>query len=187
MSTPPWDVGHPQRAFVELVEHEELKPSRVLDIGSGPGENTIFLAENGFSAVGIDFTPEAVDIARERAAQRAVMVKFILGNALKLDQYFMANAFDDVIDSGLFHSISPQNLNELVREIGHVLKPGGTYYMLCFSDKEPPGWGPRRVSREMIRKTLEPQLKIKFVREAIFESRTHQGGAKAYLTCAKNR
>jgi ubiquinone/menaquinone biosynthesis C-methylase UbiE len=187
MSVPPWDVGHPQQAFVDLVEHEEIRASRVLDIGSGPGENTIFLAKEGFKAVGLDFTPEAVEIARDRAQQRGVDVEFIVGDVLNLDRYFEPNIFDYVIDSGLFHSINPQDLNNFIEKIEYVLKPGGIYYMLCFSDKEPPGFGPRRLSKEMIRNALEPHFVIEYIRESIFESRIHQGGAKAYLTRAKIR
>ncbi|MHA2379942.1 MAG: class I SAM-dependent methyltransferase [Candidatus Thorarchaeota archaeon] len=186
-SVPPWDVEHPQQAFVELVKHGELKPSRVLDIGSGPGENTIFLAENGFSAMGIDFTPEAVEIARNRAIKHGVRVDFVVGNVLNLEQYFLQDDFDYIIDSGLFHSIGLQDLSELVRQIRRALKPGGVYYILCFSDKEPPGRGPRRVSKEEIRRTLEPDFAVDYTRDTIFESRIHPGGARAYLTRATNR
>jgi ubiquinone/menaquinone biosynthesis C-methylase UbiE len=185
-SVPPWDVGHPQQAFVKLVERGEMTPSRVLDIGSGPGENTIFLAEQGFSAVGIDFTPEAVDIARNRAAQHEVDAEFVQGNVLDLEQFFEANSFDYVIDSGLFHSIRSDDLDQFVRQVEHVLRPGGVYYMLCFSDKEPPGFGPRRISKEEIRETLEPSFRVEYIHDTIFESRIHHGGAKAYLTRAKN-
>ena len=185
-SIPPWDVGHPQQTFVELVERGELTPSRVLDIGSGPGENTIFLAEQGFSAVGIDFTPEAVEIARNRAAQHEVDAEFVLGDVLSLEQFFVADTFDYVIDSGLFHSIRSEDLDKFVQQIRRVLKPGSIYYMLCFSDKEPPGFGPRRVSKRLIRKTLEPGFVVEYISDTFFQSRIHQGGARAYLTRAKN-
>jgi ubiquinone/menaquinone biosynthesis C-methylase UbiE len=187
MSVPPWDVGHPQQAFVNLVEHEEMRASRVLDIGSGPGENTIFLAKEGFKAVGLDFTPEAVEIARDRAQQRGVDVEFIVGDVLNLDQYFESNTFDYVIDSGLFHSIQREDLDQFVRQINRVLKPGGIYYILCFSDKEPPGFGPRRISKETIRETLEPSFEVEYISDTVFESRIHQDGARAYLVRAKNR
>jgi ubiquinone/menaquinone biosynthesis C-methylase UbiE len=186
LSIPPWDVHHPQQAFIELVQSKEMQASRVLDIGSGPGENAIFLAENGFSVVGIDVTPEAVEIARDRARKHGVDVEFIVGNVLDLNSFFMADTFDYVIDSGLFHSIHPQDLNRFIGNIRNVLKPGGIYYMLSFSDKEPAGFGPRRLSKGIIRKSLEPHFTVEYIRDTIFESRIHHGGAKAYLTCAKN-
>ena len=183
-SIPPWDVGHAQQAFVELVQSKEMRALRVLDIGSGPGENAIFFAENGFSVVGIDFTPEAVEIARDRALQHEVDVEFIVGNVLDMDSYLKADTFDYVIDSGLFHSIHSQDLNRLIENIRYVLKPGGIYYMLCFSDKNPPGLGPRRLSKDTITKSLEPIFSIKYIHDTVFESRIHHGGAKAYLACA---
>jgi hypothetical protein len=37
-----------------------------------------------------------------------------------------------------------------VLSLAAVLEPGGTYYMMCFSDAQPGIWGPRRVRREEI-------------------------------------
>src|SRR5437016_13225526 len=49
---PPWDIGRPQPAFVELVQAGELNQGRVLDVGCGSGENARYLAERGFSVIG---------------------------------------------------------------------------------------------------------------------------------------
>jgi predicted RNA methylase len=40
---PPWDIGHPQREFVNLSDRGEVKGD-VIDIGCGTGENAIFFA-----------------------------------------------------------------------------------------------------------------------------------------------
>jgi ubiquinone/menaquinone biosynthesis C-methylase UbiE len=47
------------------------------------------------------------------------------------------------------------------RQIHRVLKPGGKYFMLCFSDKEPEGYGPRRISKAEIEHTFTPLFKIR--------------------------
>ena len=44
------------------------------------------------------------------------------------------------------------------RPFGEVLEPGGVLHLLCFSDGEPPGWGPRRVSEEELRSTFAARL-----------------------------
>ncbi|MGZ4914859.1 MAG: class I SAM-dependent methyltransferase [Halobacteriota archaeon] len=54
--TPPWDIGHPQREFVQLEEADEIKGS-VLDVGCGTGENALYLAERGHEVWGVDFSP----------------------------------------------------------------------------------------------------------------------------------
>jgi hypothetical protein len=57
--------------------------------------------------------------------------------------------------------------------------------MLCFSDKEPTGWGgPRRITREEIEKTFSPRFEIKYIRDVFFATRIHAKGGKAYLTSA---
>ena len=40
---PPWDIGRPQKEFVELVRRGEITGS-VLDIGCGTGEHALFFA-----------------------------------------------------------------------------------------------------------------------------------------------
>lgn len=55
---PPWELGRPQPAVVELGEYGAFT-GRVLDVGRGTGENTMFLASLGLDAVGIDSAPTA--------------------------------------------------------------------------------------------------------------------------------
>jgi hypothetical protein len=43
--TPPWDIGRPQKEFVDLVSRGEIHGS-VLDIGCGTGEHALFFAKN---------------------------------------------------------------------------------------------------------------------------------------------
>ena len=182
-TAPPWDVGHPQPTFVELVRTGELNRGKVLDVGCGTGENALYLAEKGFTVVGIDLTNRAIIVAKAKAAERKVKVDFREGNALSLD--FKDGSFDSVIDSGLFHTFPDDDRPSYAREIARVLAPRGKYFMLCFSDKEPTSWGgPRRVTREEIETTFSPLFKINYIRDASFVTRFHKDGGKAYLTSA---
>jgi len=45
--TPPWDIGRPQKEFVELMRRGEITGS-VLDIGCGTGEQALFFAQEGY-------------------------------------------------------------------------------------------------------------------------------------------
>jgi len=185
-TTPPWDIGRPQPAFVELVHAGELTKGLVLDIGCGTGENALYLAENGFSVVGIDLSNRAIAAAKEKAIERKLKVNFRIANALSLD--FKNGYFDNAIDSGLFHTFNDNDRVDFASEIARVLKQDGRYFMLCFSDKEPTNWGgPRRITKEEIETTFSPFFDINYIREAYFATRIHNSGGRAYLTSATKK
>ena len=73
--TPPWDIGRPQKEFVELVRRGEITGS-VLDIGCGTGEHALFFAGEGLEVWGIDSAPAAIQKAQEKASQRGLPVHF---------------------------------------------------------------------------------------------------------------
>ena len=185
-TTLPWDIGRPQPAFIELVRARELKKGRVLDSGCGTGENALFLAANGFSAVGVDLSSRAIGTANAKAVERQLKVDFRLANALSLD--FRDGYFDNVIDSGLFHTFTDDDRQSYVNEVARVLAPNGRYFMLCFSEKEPIDWGGlRRVTRGEIEATFFQLFNINYIRDEFFATRIHKNGGKAYLTSATRR
>jgi ubiquinone/menaquinone biosynthesis C-methylase UbiE len=184
-TVPPWDVGRPQPALVELVRARELNRGRgrVLDVGCGTGENALYLAGNGFSVSGVDLSSRAIAAARAKAVERRRNIDFRTGNALSLE--FKDSVFDNVIDSGLFHTFPDDDRPVYAREMARVLVTRGRYFMLCFSEKEPIDWGgPRRVTREEIETTFSPLFNINYIRDASFATRIHNNGGKAYLTSA---
>ena len=58
-TTPPWDIGRPQPAFLELAEKGAVM-GRVLDVGCGTGEHALMAAGRGLPATGIDSAPSAM-------------------------------------------------------------------------------------------------------------------------------
>ena len=145
-STPaPWDIGRPQPAFVRLAD-SGLLCGRLLDAGCGTGENTLLAAAHGADAAGVDISPRAIAQAREKAAGRGLAVRFEVADALNLGQLGMA--FDTVIDSGLFHVFDDQGRVQYVASLASVLQSGGTCYLMCFSDRQPGDFGPRRVRQD---------------------------------------
>jgi SAM-dependent methyltransferase len=145
-STPaPWDIGRPQPAFVRLAD-EGLLRGRLLDSGCGTGENTLMAAARGAEAVGVDVAPPAIDRARAKAAERGVAARFEVADALDLGR--LGLTFDTIIDSGVFHVFDDDDRPRYVASLASVLEPGGSCYLMCFSDRQPGDWGPRRVRRD---------------------------------------
>ena len=145
---PPWDLGRPQPAFVRLAG-EGLLTGQVLDVGCGTGEQTLLAASSGADALGVDVSPLAVKQARGKAAARGVKARFEVADALSLGD--LGLTFDTVIDSGLFHVFDDDSRARYVASLASVLRPGGHLYLMCFSDRQPGEFGPRRVSQDELR------------------------------------
>lgn len=177
---PPWDIGHPQAEFVALADEGKVR-GRVLDIGCGTGENALFFAGRGLEVFGVDAAPLAIEKAKAKAAERGSSATFVTGDALHLER--LNKKFDTVMDSGLFHVFTDEERIIFVKSLRSVVNTDGTYFMLCFSDKEPAGWGgPRRVSEKEIRETFKKGWEIDWIREARFESNFHEQGGHALLS-----
>ena len=182
--TPPWDVGHPQPVFEALIKDGEIKPGRALDIGCGRGDNAIMLAMNGCDVTGIDLVEDAISDAKAKVIEHHVKVNLVVGNVLRMDRLFMEAEFDVVIDSGLFHAMTDEERPVFAWQVHRVLKPGGKYFMLCFSDKGPEGCGPRRISKAEIERTFTPLFNIIYIKDSAFYSRVEPSSSKAYLVSA---
>jgi len=176
--TPPWDIGRPQKEFTELVRRGEITGT-VLDIGCGSGENALFFAQEGFDVWGIDSSPLAIQKAQEKSQQRGVPVHFLVMSALELAK--LNRTYDTVTDSGLFHTLSNADRLLFVKNLAAVMSHKDTYFMLCFSDKEPAGYGPRRITEREIRETFSDGWLINYIRPATFESNTRAQGPRAWL------
>ena len=150
-TTPPWEVGRPQPAFAALAAQGNLRRD-VLDVGCGTGEHVLMAAEAGCTAVGIDISPTAIRLAEAKAQDRGTSAHFIVGDALRLES--LDAHFDVALDCGLFHVFDDEDRRSFVESLSRVVRVGGRYFMLCFSDEEPPGWGPRRVPRAEIREAF---------------------------------
>jgi cyclopropane fatty-acyl-phospholipid synthase-like methyltransferase len=164
-STPAWDIGRPQPALTALAENGALR-GRVLDAGCGTGEHALLAASLGLDATGVDSAPTAIEIARRKARERRLAVRFVLASALELAS--LGERFDTVIDSGLFHVFDDEGRRRYVEALRAVVPPGGRCFLLCFSDRQPGQEGPRRVSEAEIRASFAEGWSVDAVEPAIF-------------------
>ena len=176
LGTPAWDIGRPQPAIVRLAETGQVLGT-VLDIGCGTGEHALYFAEHGFASTGIDGASTAISRARAKAKQRGLDVSFEVADALNLSM--SERQFDTVIDSGLFHVFSDEERPLYRASLERVVRPGGTYFLMCFSEKQPGDRGPRRVTQDEIRAVFRDGSRINYIEPAMFE--TNVGDAHAWL------
>jgi SAM-dependent methyltransferase len=175
---PPWDVGRPQPAVVELADAGVFR-GRILDAGCGTGENTLELASRGLDVLGVDVSSRAIAQAREKAAVRGIDAAFEEADALHLSA--LGETFDTVLDSALFHVFEDDPRARYVASLAEVMRPGGHLYLLCFSDLEPWGGGPRRVSEAELRQSFSDGWRVLSIEPARYETLWHDDGARAWL------
>jgi cyclopropane fatty-acyl-phospholipid synthase-like methyltransferase len=176
--TPPWDIGHPQPAFLALARSGALT-GRVLDIGCGTGEHALMAAELGLDATGIDLSPRAIHLAEQKARERSLDAHFVVADALELES--VDDRYDTVLDCGLFHVFDDRERARLVKSLTSIVAPDGRYFMLCFSDQEPGDWGPRRVSRAEIQSSFTDGWRIDSIDKSLIEITIDPEGARAWL------
>ena len=109
-------------------------------------------ADAGCEAVGIDIASSAIRLARAKASERGISARFIVGDARDLAS--LGEQCDVVLDFGLFHVFDDKDRAPFVASLASVIRPGGRYFMLCFSENEPSGWGPRRITQDEIREAF---------------------------------
>lgn len=126
----PFFVDKPDENLVAYVERTQLPLTRVLELGSGPGRNALYLAERGSQVDAIDLAQSSIDWANERANERQLDVRFRQGNLFELS--IEDGAYDFVYDSGCFHHIAPHRRHDYIRVVTDALRPGGCFALTCF-------------------------------------------------------
>lgn len=174
----PWDIGRVQPAVADLEENLEIS-GRILDVGCGMGETTLFLAQKGYDVQGVDLVPSAIEEARSKAFDKGLEDLFFVHDALRLHE--LTDRFDTIIDVGLFHTLSDMDRRSYISSISSVLKVPGKLFILCFSSTHKGYLGPRRISKYTIYDLFAQGWKVDYIRQARYHARFPRGGADAWL------
>ena len=107
--------------------HRELlggRPTRILDLGCGPGLYASRLAKLGHECVGIDFGPASIAYAAERAGEEGLACTYRLDDLRRAD---FGEGFGLAMQIyGELNVFRPQEAAAILRKAHHALDAGGT-------------------------------------------------------------
>ncbi|MCV7444966.1 hypothetical protein AWB91_24635 [Mycobacterium paraense] len=127
---PPWSIGAPQPELAALIEQGKFHGD-VLDAGCGEAAISLALAERGYTTVGLDASPTAIDLARLEAEKRGLTnATFEVADISSFTGY--DGRFGTIVDSTLFHSIPVELREGYQQSIVRAAAPGASYYALVF-------------------------------------------------------
>lgn len=139
-------------------------------------------ASLGYEAMGVDMSTRAIELAETKASERGVEARFVVADALRLID--LGEQFDTALDCGLFHVFDDDERGRYVASLAAVVPPGGRYHMLCFSDRQPGDWGPRRVTQDEIQVALSAGWSIESIEPAVIDITWDPAGALAWQVAA---
>ncbi|RJN32371.1 class I SAM-dependent methyltransferase [Nesterenkonia natronophila] len=115
----------------------ELTPGRALDLGCGEGSDVLWLAKNGWEALGVDISATAVERAKTHAVQGGPVTdnaKFLVA---KLPEQLPEGPFDLVSASFLQSPVALDRL-AILRAAAEQVAVGG--HLLVVSHAAAPPW-----------------------------------------------
>ena len=166
----PWDIGKADFNLIEVVDQVPVQPCSVLDIGCGTGDNSIWLARNGFDVCGTDVSKDALETAQRKAEEAGAVCRF-----LKIDflnQSVEGAPFDFAFDRGCFHSFSSEDdRNRFARNVAAHLSDGSLWLsVIGNADEKRNRPGPPQRSAKDIVLAVEPYFELLSLTTSHFES-----------------
>jgi SAM-dependent methyltransferase len=170
---PPWSIGAPQPELAALIEQGKFHGD-VLDVGCGEAAISLALAERGYTTVGLDLSPTAIDLARREAGKRGLTnVTFEVADISDFAGY--DGRFGTIVDSTLFHSIPVEAREGYQQSISRAAAPGASYFALVFDKAAVPEGPINAVTADELREVVSKYWVVDEIRPARLHARLPEG------------
>jgi SAM-dependent methyltransferase len=161
---PPWSIGEPQPELAALIEQGKFRGD-VLDAGCGEAAISLYLAERGFTTVGLDQSPTAIELANAEAARRGLTnASFEVADISDFGGF--DGRFDTIVDSTLFHSMPVELREGYQQSIVRAAAPGASYFVLVFDKAGMPDGPANPVTEDELREVVSKYWTIDEVKPA---------------------
>ncbi|MDA3843250.1 MAG: class I SAM-dependent methyltransferase [Candidatus Kapabacteria bacterium] len=132
----PWNIETPPALLKKIFDDRKLIQSKVLELGCGIGNYVAYLSATGIEATGVDISDAAIATARNNVESKGLSCNFRVADVLE-EHPELWNRYDFVYDWELLHHIFPNDRGQYAKNVNRMLKPGGRYLSVCFSEESP--------------------------------------------------
>lgn len=137
-----WDEKYSEEEFVygtepngflkETLSSLRLSPGKCLMLADGEGRNGVYMAEQGFDVVSVDYSSAGMEKAKQLAKSRNVEVSAVVAD---LGEYDLGNEQWDCV-VGIFCHFPPPVRAKVLAGIPPSLKNGGYFILECYTPEQ---------------------------------------------------
>jgi ubiquinone/menaquinone biosynthesis C-methylase UbiE len=105
-----------------LSQMAEIKGKKILDLGCGMGDASLYFASRGAKVYSVDISPEMIRLVKRISQKNNIGGKIIAKVMVAEKLKFPNNYFDFVYGNGVLHHVE---IDKALQEVYRVLKKGG--------------------------------------------------------------
>ena len=140
----PFFKNAPDENLVGYFKNKLLNPGKVLELGCGPGRDTVYFKEMGCYGDAVDISKTGIKWAEKRLGDQS---HIRLHNISIFDLIFEKESYDIIYDSGCFHHLFPHRRMNYLSVVKTALKSNGKFGMVCFKKENGSGLTDKEVYR----------------------------------------
>jgi cyclopropane fatty-acyl-phospholipid synthase-like methyltransferase len=113
-----------------LAHLQRENKQTLLEIGAGPGRDSLFFQQNGLTVTATDLSPEMVRLCQEKGLMAVVM---------GFDDLEFAEQFDALYALNCLLHVPKKELPAILQRLHGLLQPGGLFYMGVYGGRDSEG------------------------------------------------
>ena len=110
----------------EIFKKHKVNPKLVLDLGCGTGSITNILAKRGYDMIGVDLSPDMLNVARDKAAEENLDVLYLCQDIREFELYGTVDAIICTLDV-LNYITDAKDLEQVFALVKNYLNPDGIF------------------------------------------------------------
>jgi 2-polyprenyl-3-methyl-5-hydroxy-6-metoxy-1,4-benzoquinol methylase len=166
IETMPWYYPDLDPDLDQALTAQGITSGAILDLGTGPATQAFALAQRGFQVTATDLSKDAIELGRAASAQKNLSIHFVQDDVLNSK---LTESFDVVFDRGCFHVFAPELRPVYATQLAKLVRPGGYFFLKCFSDEQPGEIGPYQSTASDPKTTFQSAFDLVSILRTIYQ------------------